>query len=240
MPGLSSSHPSIIAYGSQSATGGTCFLDLPFELRTMVYDLSMSNRYDWRFPSPGQPKPTVLGINLLRTCRQIRHETQGRVWYIELPLEDQSDKTSIDIGLALTCMPDAALARIVWISLTVVIDPSTLSVLGPINLQGLTTLKTLRTLHIYISVGTLQKIAGAKTRQDLENTVILTGLVTQMLPQIPKEVYVDWGLLYRDKDSGSRYSDGLLPIAEKFKCLRGSDCEPRVSNDRKELDISPR
>lgn len=95
---LSSSPTSVVAHGYESATGGTCFLDLPLELRRMIYDLSMADQHEWKFPLPGQPKSRVMGINLLQSCKQIRQETHSRVWNRGWPLWFPADTSSIDLG----------------------------------------------------------------------------------------------------------------------------------------------
>ncbi|TIA30326.1 hypothetical protein D6C79_09696 [Aureobasidium pullulans] len=55
--------------GHTMHTGGTSFLDLPLELRIMVYDLAIPNDYSWNFRMTGKPRTAVKGINLLQSCR---------------------------------------------------------------------------------------------------------------------------------------------------------------------------
>ncbi|KAH0022488.1 hypothetical protein KCU78_g5748, partial [Aureobasidium melanogenum] len=243
MSDLLASTSTVVTHGSQSATGGTCFLDLPLELRTMIYDLSIPKHQPFICPLPDYPKPKVKGINLLQSCRQIRQETVGRVWNkcwdIWLPLREQYDRDSINISLALSHLHDSALAQIFCMNLFIEIDPTTLPTFGPVNLQKLAAFKSLKSLHVLVNVGTRTSSTAFKVQQDLEKTVFLTGLVTQILPQVPKEViYLSWHLQYYE-DSMTHSSEALKFIAEKYKYMQGSDCKIQVGNNRKDIITSP-
>lgn len=231
MSDLSSSPPRVVAHGSQSATGGTCFLDLPRELREMIYDLSIPEFPRSQFPLPGKPKLQVPGINLLQSCKQIRQETHGRIWFrswtVRLRLLGQVETSSIDVDLdfALSSVHDLTLVKIRSLTMFVDIEPDSLS-WGPVNLRKLSMLKSLTVITMVITVGTYEKIMMAKS-EDLYKSVFLTGIVAQILPQIPRHVrYFNMSLTYYDADRKYRHSEAFDHLVKRYECLRGSACEP--------------
>ncbi|CAD0098488.1 unnamed protein product [Aureobasidium mustum] len=240
MSNLSSSPSRVVAHGSQSRTGGTCFLDLPLELRTMVYDLCMPDNDEWEFPLPGQPKAKVMGINLLRSYKQIRQETQGRVWYnslrVRFPLPKESDTSVIDLEIATSSLYDEALAKVTWLELDIEVDPDDLSSCGLICLERLSSFRSLWAISIDIWWGTRDRIRIFKPCDDPTKTTFLKGLVIQLLLQIPrrfKDVY--WGL-FIPKEDREDLDKALELIAKEYKFLQGAHYERKVDTTCEELD----
>ncbi|KAG9683673.1 hypothetical protein KCU95_g12520, partial [Aureobasidium melanogenum] len=229
MSDLPSSSTGTVAHGSGTSISGTCFLDLPLELRTMVYDLSIPQLQRWDFPSPGEPKAKVLGINLLQTCKQIRQETHGRVWHAGWTIKFPLDASSVNLRSATSAMSDSALAKIRILHLYIRINPNALCPWGPIDLEILSSFKTLDGVTIVVDWGRPGQIMSIKPAEDPSESVFLTGLVIQILPQIPQRVLtVLWDLnIWGDK---FHVSDALETIAKKYEHLQGSNYLPKVRN----------
>lgn len=203
----------------------------------MVYDLSMSDRYDWQYPLPGHPKPRVMGINLLRSCKQIRQETHDRVWCEGWTFEFPSDTSSADLRFATSSLHELALAKIRVLCLQIKIDPDTLTSWGPIDLEVLSSFKSLYGLSVSVHLGTPDKRTKL-VQSDLSKSVYLKGLVIQILLQVPQQVWIlQWDLIFRDS-RGFHFSGALTSIAKEHKHLQGSDYLPKVRNPY-DLSSSP-
>ncbi|THV77091.1 hypothetical protein D6D28_00611 [Aureobasidium pullulans] len=206
--------------------GGTSFLDLPLELRIMVYDLAIPKDYRWDFRMPGKPKTVVKGINLLRSCRQVRAEVSDRVWRRLLSIEFNT--SSFNMRAAMSTLNDSALAKIPIVRLSITIDPDALSSWGWIDLTGLSSLRSLSTLILNIIW------TSPKTRKSFEpsnDTTFFTGLVIQTMTQIPqRRPYVSWRLHYYNEHKELEHSKILEDIAAKYKCLRGFAYKSQTDN----------
>lgn len=212
--------------GHTMHTGGTSFLDLPLELRIMVYDLAIPNDYRWNFRMPGKPKTVVKGINLLRSCRQVRAEVSNRVWRRLLSIDFNT--SSFNMRAATSALNDSALAKIPIVRLSITIDPDALSSCGAIDLTGLSSFKSLSSLVLNIMW------MSPKTRKSFEpsiDTTFFTGLVIQTMTQIPRhKPYVYWTLYYYDECDRFQSSDVLEVLARKYKSLRGFAHESQTDN----------
>ncbi|TIA60644.1 hypothetical protein D6C77_04014 [Aureobasidium pullulans] len=206
--------------------GGTSFLDLPLELRIMVYDLAIPKDYRWDFRMPGKPKTVVKGINLLRSCRQVRAEVSDRVWRRLLSIEFNT--SSFNMRAAMSTLNDSALAKIPIVRLSITIDPDALSSWGWIDLTGLSSLRSLSTLILHIMW------MSPKTRKSFEpsnDTTFFTGLVIQTMTQIPQcRPYVSWSLHYYNEHKELEHSKILEDIATRYKCLRGFAYKSQTDN----------
>ncbi|KAH0157490.1 hypothetical protein KCU67_g7882, partial [Aureobasidium melanogenum] len=229
MSDLPSPSTDTVANDCETSIGGTCFLDLPFELREMIYDLSMPHKRHKEFPLPGGPKIGVMGINLLRSCKQIRQETHGRVWFASWAIEFPSIASSVNLRSATSAMNDLALAKIEALNLDITIDPDALSPWGPIDLEILPSFKALYCLNTMVNWGRPEQRTSIKPAEDPSKSVFLTGIVIQILPQIPQRVLtVMWDLyIWGDKLHISR---GLESIAKKYEHLQGSNYLPKIRN----------
>ncbi|KAH0339061.1 hypothetical protein KCU81_g7419, partial [Aureobasidium melanogenum] len=229
MSDLLSSPPGVVAHGSETSIGGTCFLDLPFELREMIYDLSVPNKWQREFPLPGGPKTAVMGINLLRSCKQIRQETHDRVWHAGWTIRFPLNSSSVNLRSATSAMSDLALAKIRILHLYITINPNALCPWGPIDLEILSSFKTLGGVAIVVNWGRPGQRTSIKPAEDPSESVFLTGLVTQILPQIPQRVStVFWDFcIWGDK---IHVSEALETIAKKYEHLQGSNYLPKVRN----------
>lgn len=207
-------------------TGGTSFLDLPLELRIMVYDLAIPNDYSWNFRMPGKPKTVVKGINLLRSCRQVRAETSNRIWNRGLCIGFVT--SPIDMEFAMSGLNSSALAKLVHITISFNIDPDALSPWGPIDVKALSNLKSLFIVRLNVNWGSYKK----QTSLDLSSELVfLTGFTIQILTQIPEHVrIVHWNVFYCAKGMKSQYSDVLEVLATKYKSLRGSAYKSQAEN----------
>ncbi|THW95376.1 hypothetical protein D6C90_00839 [Aureobasidium pullulans] len=171
--------------------GGTSFLDLPLELRTMVYDLAIPKDYRWNFRMPGKPKTVVKGINLLQSCRQVRQETQDRVWCHSLCID--CNESLVNMGAVMSGLNSTALAKIPIVRLSITIDPDASSSWGPIDLTVLSDAKLLYMLDLEIDWSNLKRCSFTPSK----DTAFFTGLVIQIMTQIPQHVkYVFWNLYY--------------------------------------------
>lgn len=196
----------------------------------MIYDLSIPEAQSWRYPLPGEPKTKVLGINLLRTCRQVRAETQDRVWYeswfINLPL---SSSESIDLGTATSSLHELALAKIFVLNLAIEVDPNDLSSCGLLNLENLSSFKSLWFIHVAVRWGGLGKLK-LKQFKDPTKTTFLRGLVIQIILQIPPHVNVSWS--FRAWGTYQEHvSDVLDSIGKGYKYLQGAHYQSKVSKN---------
>ncbi|CAD0114277.1 unnamed protein product [Aureobasidium uvarum] len=227
-----SSSARTIIHVNGSFIGGTCFLDLPLELRTMVYDLSILKQQRWAFPLPGQPKAKVMGINLLQSCKQVRQELYDRIWiktwYISFPFpSDRVDGPSIDLSYAVSRLNTEALANVTALHLNVDIARKPYSVFGLIDLQILAVFKSLIRVFVCFELGHIDQAQPEDQMAAMTKEIpLLTGYLVQMLIQTPKHVTVAWFLRYRD---GPRKSSefvhptwvGLGDLVERYKDLRG-------------------
>ncbi|KAH0384715.1 hypothetical protein KCU92_g4207, partial [Aureobasidium melanogenum] len=218
-----------VANDCEISIGGTCFLDLPLELREMIYDLSMPHKWHMEFPLPGEPKIGVMGINLLRSCKQIRQETHARVWFAGWTIGFPSNASSVNLRSATSAMNDLALAKIRTLNLDITIGPDALSPWGPIDLEILPSFKALCHLNIVVYWGRPGQRTSIKPAEDPSESVFLTGLVIQILPQIPQRVLiVMWDLfIWGDK---LHVSQALESIAKKYEHLQGSNYLPKIRN----------
>ncbi|THY95983.1 hypothetical protein D6C92_04132 [Aureobasidium pullulans] len=194
--------------------GGTSFLDLPLELRIMVYDLAIPKDYRWDFRMPGKPKTVV------------RAEVSDRVWRRLLSIEFNT--SSFNMRAAMSTLNDSALAKIPIVRLSITIDPDALSSWGWIDLTGLSSLRSLSTLILNIIW------TSPKTRKSFEpsiDTTFFTGLVIQTMTQIPqRRPYVSWRLHYYNEHKELEHSKILEDIAAKYKCLRGFAYKSQTDN----------
>lgn len=192
----------------------------------MIYDLSIPKKQPWRYPLPFQPKAKVSGINLLRTCRQIREETLERIWYklwaLSFPLLKQSDPSTIDLALATSSLHNLALAKIPMLDLSINIDASKTSSCGLINLQMLSSFKSLSWLSISVTCRSDYEGLKPEHWDNPRSSVFLRGLVIQILLQIPPQVRtVCWHIWFWE-DGGRNSSNVLESIAEEYQYLKGA------------------
>lgn len=109
-------------------------------------------------PITSQPKPVVPGLNLLRSCRQVRREISYRVWNkpwnLRFPLlQESADAPFINLSYAVSLLNTEALARMASLSLTVTLDHQPFPIFGSISLRALSSFKGLRWLFIYLDLG---------------------------------------------------------------------------------------
>lgn len=245
MSDLPSSSTDTIGPHHGSRTGGTCFLDLPLELRTMIYDLSLPRPHLYTFPLRDKPKAKVKGINLLRSCRQIREETQDRIWsrhwIIQFPLGPSGDKTAplIDFNHALSGLTTEALAKISLLQLSInLTHKQCSSIANPPNLQVLTELRSLLYFGICFSLGhPFEDLSPDQMETAIKEMPLLTGVMIQILMQIPKHLHMYWSVCYHSRRSPR--PSGLIHIqlndlAERYKTLKGSAYDPKIKNSSHE------
>lgn len=217
----------------KSEVGGTSFLDLPFELPEMIYDLCapkrchITNYHDIIF----RYKPVITGIRLLRCSRQIYNEVSQRlaIWgstwvQDEVPPPTPAENScGLDCSLAMSGLHDLALAKIKALHFRLRILTGTDAVLSLRGLEALLKLKSLYQIIVVLELNTSHDIPVVKGMSDLENLPLFTGLVIRILSHIPISVrHLDWQINYRSNQPRSVYCDFLRQLAAKYKSLRGS------------------
>ena len=213
----------------KSEVGGTSFLDLPFELREMIYDLCALK--PWLSPSyelPLQSKPVVSGMNLLRCSKQIHNEISQRLdiwssrWELWLrPSTLTPFGTEMNCSLAMSGLHDLALAKIRYLQIFIKITTDTPAVSGIHGLEVLLKLKSLRYLCIAIFLDHSCASIMTKESSHPKHIPFITGLVVHALSHIPTSVPgVIWCLV--DPKNSQDLGKSLREIAEKYKSVRGS------------------
>jgi hypothetical protein len=213
----------------QSGVSGTSFLDLPPELREMIYDLCTLKRATSCHTVPFKSKPMVTGINLLRCSKQVHNEVSHRlrlwdaVWSFlfilpSVPMEPNADMNS---SLAVSHLHNCALAKIKNSFLEFKITTDTASTFDVRDLEFLLELKSVWFLHIFVDLKSSSPSIARKQLSDLENMLVVTGLVVCVLSHIPASVFsVEWYLYQNNRPL--RGNDTLSRIAEQYKYVRGS------------------
>jgi hypothetical protein len=221
------------------------FLGLPPELRNRVYQLHLSQEdevnyiYSQGIRGPGIMCDTpvaklLLGVNILRVCRQIYDEAVSfayadRLWSLgEAPAA--LDSTGIDCAQRLTCIPHYTIGRVEQVRLEIEIDlrlPT--SIVTPVAMGDLTRLKSLKILELFVGLDNMQphlpKMYGYGD-YSLRNSPFLVGLVCGVLSQLPVQVEVVWVSTIKDLLGWTRYEvDAELEhIAHKFGAIKGCSC----------------
>jgi hypothetical protein len=229
VPELSST--GTIAPAQQSDVGGTSFLDLPLELREMIYDLCAPKRFNPFLHLPFQSKPVIAGINLLLSSKQIQAEVSQRlnIWTSIWILKIQSCTPSvgpitlINCPLAMSGLHDLALAKIRTLGLQFEITTYTPVISGIHGLESLLKLKSLYVLTTTLTVKSDRVFLKIKDLNELMNLPFITGFVIHVLSHIPTSVK---GIGWYFYASGVVFEGGgnitLGEIAERYKSVRGS------------------
>lgn len=222
-----------LSHAQQAEVGGTSFLDLPLELREMIYDLCAPKRchfenfYNIIFRS----KLVITGIRLLRCSRQIHNEVSqrlavwGSTWVLRLVLPPTLAEHScgLDCSLAMSGLHDLALAKIETLHFRLTITPGTHATFSLCGLEALLKLKSLYEIIVVLELDTSHDIPVMKGMSDLENLPLVTGLVIRILSHIPISVrHIGWQINYRSNQPQPVYCDLLRQLAAKYKSLRGS------------------
>lgn len=229
---MSTPSSSSVAMATQTPSSnslGTGFLDLPFELRKMIYDLCFEKSPTWNYPLPGDPRPVVPGINLLRVCRQIYNDRSGYIWrndwmiYFPLKKRLEQDTSPMNCTYAMSCLHLAALANLRSVFLLTSVHQNSQELWGPVDLRVLYELKSLSMLSIFVNFGSYNRRVDSQKMTSIEESPFLTGFIIQAISQIPRSsCWVTWHLYYWDTDGKRRSSLALANLAEKYKALRGS------------------
>jgi len=229
---MSASEPSstgTVNPAEKSEVGGTSFLDLPLELREMIYDLCAPKPLlPSSYQLPLQSKPVVSGMNLLRCSKQIHNEisqhldiwsSSWSIWFEPATLTPFG--TELSCSRAMSGLYDLALAKIksLRIYLHLTIDAHAMSAI-----HGLEVLLKLKSLH-YVSFSIVlgHNCASILTKEstDPKDLPFITGWVVHALSHIPTSVpVVIWCLL--DSKDFRESGKSLEEIAEKYKSVRGS------------------
>jgi hypothetical protein len=232
VPELSST--GTLAPAQQSGVGGTSFLDLPLELREMIYDLCAPRfvgveRY---YRIPLQSKPVVTGINLLRCSKQVHNEVSQRLrlwrmtWLLSSPRvsELKEHSTGLDFSLAMSGFHDLALAKIRSLHVSFNMTSSTDGTLGICGLEVLLKLKSLDHIAIFLCLKTDSAYPPIRGSSDLEKLPSVTEFVFCCLSHIPTSVgYVGWYIQHSSIQSSIyRVCDYLEKLATKYESHRGS------------------
>ena len=228
-----SSSTSNVAHAQQSDIGGTSFLDLPLELREMIYDLcAPKHGLSPLHNLPLESKPVIMGINLLQCSKQIYNEVSERlrlwdsVWTLRSmsPHASTQPTTEADISLAMSVLHDSALAKIRILHLAFHIGKNTHAMLGMYGLEVLLRLKSLSILCVVLVLESLSSITATKGSYHLKNRPFITGFVTHILPYIPCRVpQVVWCMIDSDNlMKGLEDGNIMEDIAGKYKSVKGS------------------
>lgn len=229
MSAPNSSPTGTVAHAQQSDIGGTSFLDLPLELREMIYDLCAPKEIRRCIRLPWENKPAVTGINLLRCSKQVHTEVTQRlviwesIWTLRfsspsLPLQA---RPNIDCSLAMSCLNDLTLAKIRFLHVSFSFGIGTTPVFAVDGLGILRKLTSLEDMYINLSLclGTADPVI--KKPSEVVNSPFVIGLVVCILAHIPTCVpYVQWWLYYPGIVS-SGY-EPLRAVVNQYKSVRGS------------------
>jgi len=231
MSAPNSSSTGTITPPQQCNTGGTSFLDLPLELREMIYDLCAPKEKRRSFRLPLITELSVKGINLLRCSKQVHDEVARRLdlwestWILilsspSLPVETSPD---IDCSLAMSCLHDLALAKIRSLGLILDLDTSTPATFGVYGLEVLLKFTSLNYLnvHLHVNYGRKYHTRSPVTKSDLANLPFFTGLVVRLLSHVPTSVpHVGWFMYYPGITSEAQ--DTFRKVVQQYKSVRGS------------------
>jgi hypothetical protein len=212
------------ARAQRSEISGTSFLDLPPELREMIYDLCAPKAARTTFYDlPLQSKPEIMGINLLRCSKQIHNEVSRRLrlwestWFLRV-------EHSIDLNcsFAMFGLHDLAVAKIDHLYLSFHLDTSSNTTFDIRGLEALLKLRSLNVLVIIFYLDTGPTGSTIEEPSDIENMPLITGLVMRVLSHVPASVWrISWHLKHPSIPIG-QYCDLLDKLAKKYKSLRGS------------------
>ncbi|KAH0287346.1 hypothetical protein M436DRAFT_67491 [Aureobasidium namibiae CBS 147.97] len=217
----------------KSEVGGTSFLDLPLELREMIYDLCVPKKRGTQYfclPVQPQSKPVVVGIGLLRCSKQIYNEISQRLWLWKAiwqvsfahPPKQAELSTVLDCSLAMSSLHDLAIAKIQDLHIKFSINTSTDATLRVCGLEVLLKLKSLWILSIFIELTTSPNDPPIRGASDLENLPLVTGLVIRVLSHIPTSIkHVGWHI-YHGSIPRRKYCPFLQHLASQYESLRGS------------------
>lgn len=232
MSALKSSSTGTVAHAQQTEVGGTSFLDLPLELREMIYDLCVPKKRDIQYfnlPFEPQSKPVVVGVSLLRCSKQIHNEISQRVrlwdgWRVSFGYSPKhaEHSTVFDCSLAMSCLHDLALAKPSNLYLSFRMNTKTEPMLRVCGFEVLLKLKSLRNLSIFVYLTTSPKDPPIRGASDLEDLPLVTGLVIRVLSHIPTSVgRVGWHIFHGSIQT-NKYCPFLEQLASKFESHRGS------------------
>lgn len=207
----------------RSEVGGTSFLDLPLELREMIYDLCTPESVNRIYRLPFKTKPAVTGINLLQCSKQIAVEVSRRLmlWHSFWVFRFENPTgIDIDCSYVTSVLHDHALAKIQGLSLRFNFDPSAPAPGDVHGLEFLLKLESLRDLFVDFELDFTSIRTPAKNSIDLNNTLFITGLLVCVLSHIPRTVErITWNLYPPGTKNSSRT---LIQLAERYKNVRGS------------------
>jgi hypothetical protein len=218
------------ARAQQSEISGTSFLDLPPELREMIYDLCAPKSTEIMFYElPLQSKPTVVGINLLRCSKQIHDEVSQRldlwdaIWVCEFSSPSLPEKASpdIDCSLAFLGLNDLTLAKITGLDLrfSLGIDmPTTFALHG---LEVLLKLTSLEYLCVHLNLEFSCTSAAINNLIDQVNLPFVKGVVVHIIAHVPTSVpHIGWFISYpRIPTEGTKI---LRKVVKQYKSVQGS------------------
>jgi hypothetical protein len=236
----SSSSTGIVTHAQQSEVGGTSFLDLPLELREMVYDLCAPKKVKGCFQMPFKSEPVVIGVTLLRCSKQIYTEVSPRLqlwdstWKLDLRSRANlmAATTHIDCSLAMSSLHDLALAKIKHLSIRFRLDDSTPATLRISGLGFLLKLTSLRGLFVDLDVGVSLNKTSLTTEgpSDPENLAFLIGFMIRVLSYVPiSAAYVGWYVYYPGMPKGGNKT--WQKILLQYESVRGSAYRPQDDSD---------
>jgi hypothetical protein len=233
------------ACAQQREIRGTSFIDLPPELREMIYDLCAPKREPSFYYLPLQSKPVVVGVSLLRCSKQIYNEVSRRlcIWNSAWKLRFRPSLelgTEVDLQRALSGLHDHALAKIRYLYVQSRMNKSTHATLGIYGLEVLLKLKSLGFVSMALILDSDAASVAIKSSSDLKNLPFITGFVLHMLPYIPTSVLnVCWCVIKSDSTFEDD-DDILYKIAKQYKSLQGSayTTEQSSGSSSKPIEIS--
>lgn len=213
------------------------FLGLPSEIRNRVYQLHLSKEgvvnyaaYDHAGRMNIYDRPMgrlLLGVNILRVCRQIYNEAvpfayTNRLWGL-CGAFAASNRLGIDGVRRLALIPHYTIERVEQIKLDVYIDFERSScIVASIVMGDLTKLKSLKLLQLFIE---MDYLVCLNSENPIRDSPYLVGLVCEILSQIPVKIKVEWFSVVNKWEGDQDEIDAELAyIAHKFRAIKCCDC----------------
>ena len=222
------------------------FLDLPSELRNRIYQLHLSKAgivdcpYDEKETDVHYHSKPLIGVNILRACKQIYNEAVTFAYadckWLLGPASFGaghliSDRFSLDCAARLTRIPHGTIDKVQHLGLNILFEENGLirSVMS-VEFGDLTKLKSLRTLEVFLFPGEPYSLIPEWHRRrgiTYRHSSLLMGLVCHILSQTPTSVEVKWTSVMASSwqwREDIQLNSDMAHLTHKFRAVKGCNC----------------